>query len=1296
MANTVLGLDLGTNSIGWALIEIDGENNPVSILGMGSRIIPLSSDDRDQFNKGQTITKNRDRTTARTQRKGYDRRQSRKSELKEFLTQYNIFPGKELMELDKVELWKLRSKSANLDSEISAEQLGRILYMLNQKRGYKSARSEANQDKKDTDYVAEVKGRHAVLKEKNQTIGQFIFEHIQNADAESLYFRKKEMVFPREAYIEEFDTIIQAQHSKHKFLTEEVIHKLRDEIIFYQRKLKSQKGLVSVCEFEGKEIEYVKNNQLKKSFIGPKVTPISSPLFQYCKIWETVNNINLKIKNPPNSKYKWGERIPTLEEKVKIAEYLNTHDKLSHTELLKIMNLDKNEVFLNKQLLRGIQGNITYSEISKILGESELLKFEISIIPSKHNSYLVDKKTGEIYDEQEGFQVDAKFETSSYYQLWHTIYSIKEIGECKSALIKRFGIDEETAEKLAKKIDFSKYAFGNKSNKAIRKILPYLMKGYCYSDACELAGYNHSDSLTKAEKENRVLENKLELLAKNSLRQPIVEKILNQMIHIVNLIVEDHGNPDEIRVELARELKQSKDERNDSDKINNDNKKINEEIVQRLESLPGVPTTKKYIQKYKFIFQTRGEFDAKGKPMTLKLRDAKVIPVCIYCGKTFNLSEALTGDNFDVDHIIPKDLLFDDSQTNKVLVHRSCNATKLNKTAYDYIAGKGDEELNGYLARVDDWYNRGIISFAKMQRLKISHEAYKERKTHGKETESDKKLWENFIDRQLRQTQYISRKAREILSKICNNVTSSEGNVTARLRHLWGWDDILLKLQLPKYKELGQTEDVAWTSEHGKREHHKEEIINWSKRDDHRHHALDALVIACTKQAFIQRINTLNASETKNEMEREIALAKKKFGKDFDNKILDETNESVQNFNARKTLLDNYLILNKPEKFTFRYVKDEVEKILVSFKAGKRVATISKYKATGINNEKGVLVPRGALHEQSVYGKIKVIDKNKPLKFLFENPETIINPAIKSVVLERIQAHSGILKTALSSLKQSPLYMDKSKTKFLEFADCYKTVSVIKYKIESLTEKDLPDIVDKQIRKCIEARLKQHNGNAKEAFKTTVWLNEKKQIPIRTVRLFARPLADALETVKRDPNGKDIGFVIPGSNHHIAIYKDANGNFQQHACTLWHAVERKKNKLPVIIQDTNSLWSSILNLDLPQSFIEKLPADNLELFLSMQQNEMFILGLSNEEFEIAVKENNFPLISKHLYIVWSLSNNDFWFRHHLESKNTELKNINGAKESKRYFRFKSVKSLAEQNPIKIRINHLGKITKIGE
>src|SRR5690606_20222689 len=152
---------------------------------------------------------------------------------------------------------------------------------------------------------------------------------------------------------------------------------------------------------------------------------------------------------------------------------------------------------------------------------------------------------------------------------------------------------------------------------------------------------------------------------------------------------------------------------------------------------------------------------------------------------------------------------------------------------------------------------------------------------------------------------------------------------------------------------------------HGKRKYQKEEIVNWSKRDDHRHHAIDALVIACTKQAFIQTINTLNSSDTKDEMRRAIEGAKRTSGKDFVEE--DFTNQSVQNYNEKLTLLDDYLRSQRPVSFTTQYVEQEADKILVSFKAGKKVATITKFKATGKNIDTGVIVPRGALHEQSVY-----------------------------------------------------------------------------------------------------------------------------------------------------------------------------------------------------------------------------------------------------------------------------------------------------------------------------------------
>ena len=1273
-SKNILGLDLGTNSVGWALITVDETNKPIEIVAMGSRIIPLNADDKIEFQKGQSATKNKKRTEARTQRKGYDRKQLKKSDdfkysLKKTLENLNIYPNDELLKMPMLDLWKLRSDAASENENITPNQLGRILYMLNQKRGYKSARNEANADKKDTDYVSEIKDRYAELNEKNKTIGQYFYEEILQANNTNSYFRIKEKVYPREAYVEEFDTIINAQKGKHKFLTNEVIHTLKNEIIYFQRKLKSQKNLVSVCEYEKFKTTYFdkKTKQEKTIYAGPKVAPKSSPLFQLCKIWESINNITLKIANPKSHKNKWIDRIPTIEEKRLIANHLTVNENLSFTELLKILGLKKEEVYTNKSILKGIQGNSTFSSIHRIIGESEYLKFETNTITSQLPALLIDKSTGEILVELDSEELDLKLENEPLYQLWHTIYSIKELDECKAALIKRFGFEEEIADKLSR-IDFNKQAYGNKSTKAMRKILPYLMLGFNLTDSECLAGYNRK--LTKEEKAHNLIDGLLPLLPKNSLRQPVVEKILNQMINVVNAIIEKHGRPSAIRIELARELKQSKDEREATDKSNANNKKINDLVASRLAEL-GLPATKRYIQKYKFIFP------AKDKDW----KNAKVNNQCIYCGNSFNLSEALSGDNFDVDHIIPKSLLFDDSQTNKVLVHRKCNSNKTNQTAFDYISKKGDEALQDYLTRVDDWFKQGVISFWKMQRLKVSFEEFQVRKKEKKETEADKRIWESFIDRQLRETAYISKKAREILEQVCENVSSTEGSVTAKLRKIWGWDNVLMNLQIAKYKAIEQTQIKEWTSNHGKISHKIEEIKNWTKRDDHRHHAIDALTIACTQQGFIQRINTLSSSDVKDGMIKELENDKFKY-------------------NEQLNLLENYLLDKKP--FDTKKVEEEADKIFISFKSGKKVATISKYKAKGKNEETGVLVPRGALHEQFVYGKIKTIAKDFkknelikfPVKFLFENIESIAEKRIKELIVERISKHGDDIKSAYSSLKNDPIYIDNDRNQILEGAYCFKEEFVIKYKLQDIKVKDVPFIVDGKVKKIVQARLDAFKGKEKEAFKDTLWFNEYKKIPILTVRCFTG--LETIEAIKKDSTGKEIGFAKPGNNHHIAIYINNQGKQTQHLCTFWHAVERRKYKIPYIIKNSQILWSDIINKELPQSFLDKLPADNLELQFSMQQNEMFVLGLTTEEFEIALNKNDKPLLSKHLYLVWSLSDNDYWFRHHLETKNSELKTIKGAKESNRYYRFQSISSLINKNPIKVRINHLGEITKIGE
>ncbi len=244
MIKKILGLDLGTSSIGWALIAEN--NDTVDIIGIGTRIIPLSTDEKDEFSAGNQISKNQKRTAKRTQRKGYDRYQLRRKALVSLLKSLDVLPEEDLMKLDALELWKIRANAVN--QKIELKEFARVLLHLNQKRGYKSSRSDANLGKKDTEYVAEVKGRHQLIKEQGITIGQKFYSELMN----NSNYRIKQQVFPREAYIEEFDLICEEQKKHYpEIITDELVEKLKNKIIYYQRKLKSQKGLISICEFEG-------------------------------------------------------------------------------------------------------------------------------------------------------------------------------------------------------------------------------------------------------------------------------------------------------------------------------------------------------------------------------------------------------------------------------------------------------------------------------------------------------------------------------------------------------------------------------------------------------------------------------------------------------------------------------------------------------------------------------------------------------------------------------------------------------------------------------------------------------------------------------------------------------------------------------------------------------------------------------------------------------------------------------------------------------------------------------------
>jgi CRISPR-associated endonuclease Csn1 len=177
----VLGLDLGVASIGWAYIQEDEKKS--EILGMGVRIIPLNPDERDEFTAGNAISKNAKRRMKRGMRRNIYRRTLRKDLLRKALVENGINPPKELFELlSKNTLWELRSKA--VQEKITLDELGRVLYHLNQKRGFKSNRKTdgAEEDaKKDSEYKAEIRKNAQMLSDSGMTIGQYMFQQL-NAD----------------------------------------------------------------------------------------------------------------------------------------------------------------------------------------------------------------------------------------------------------------------------------------------------------------------------------------------------------------------------------------------------------------------------------------------------------------------------------------------------------------------------------------------------------------------------------------------------------------------------------------------------------------------------------------------------------------------------------------------------------------------------------------------------------------------------------------------------------------------------------------------------------------------------------------------------------------------------------------------------------------------------------------------------------------------------------------------------------------------------------------------------------
>ncbi len=1136
---------------------------------------------------------------------------------KQFFNKRGIQLAENKGKRDERKLQEYLWRSTAINSKLELSEIAFILSQIN------------SQISNSSGYLGAISDRSKELYFNKLTVGQYLYSQVH----ENPHTRLKGQVFYRQDYLDEFERLWSVQTQFHSELKEGFKKQVRDVIIFYHRPLKSQKHLISECEFEKHH----------------KVTPKSHPCFQEFRIWQNLNNLVLIKKDNPNEKFELA-----LEDRLALAEELTFKKDLSQSDALKLMNLKPSEWELNFQKLEGNRTNHTFFEaFARILeiedGESiDLAKMKADDILDQFSEVFlrlgVDLGLLRVNYELEGND----YENQPYLQFWHLLYSSEDDQKLKKNLIKKFGFKPEHTKTLLGISLQDDHA--SLSSKAIKKILPHLQTGLIYDKACAYGGYNHSSSLTKEDNDKRELKTKLDLLNKNSLRNPVVEKILNQMINVVNAIINDPslGQPDEIRVEMARELKANAEQRKNMTSniasATRDHEKFRE-ILKKEFGLKRV--TKNDLLRYKLWLETDG--------------------ISIYTGKPIEASK-LFSKEYDIEHIIPKARLFDDSFSNKTICERQLNIDKANVTAFSFLENKySTEDFDQYQSRVKSLF--GKLGKAKIQKLLMAND----------------KIPEDFIARQLQETRYISKKSKELLLEVSRRVTVTTGLITDKLREDWGLVDVMKELNWEKYDKLGLTYTIE-----GKNGERLNRIKDWTKRNDHRHHAMDALTVALTKPAYIQYLNNLNARDRFGKKSADIYAIEQKY--------LIKVNGRIQFISP----IENIRI----------EAKRCLSKILVSYKAKNKVVTINKNKTKKYKgfNEQIVLTPRGQLHKETVYGKSQFYTtKFEKVGGYFDEEKiaTVAKKQEREALLKRLAENNNDPKKAFTgknALSKMPIYLNLEKKIILE--NKVKTVSLdenytIRKEIVGASPnskqivpdyKSIEKIVDVGVRSILKKRLDEFGGDPKQAFsnlhENPIWLNKEKRISVKRVKISGVSNAESLHVKKDhlghpvlDDFGKEIpiDFVSTGNNHHVAIYQDDEGNLQDEVLTFFEAVIRKNQGESIIKYRHENDWKFLFTL---------------------KQNEFFIFP--SEDFnpkEIDLFDSiNYPKISKNLFRVQKFSKlqygnsfvREYVFRHHLETVLNDdaiLKDVV----------FKNIKSLSYfEGMVKLRLNHLGKIVQIGE
>ena len=954
-----------------------------------------------------------------------------------------------------------------------------------------------------------------------KTVGTYIYDHLLQNPNEKIK-GKLVRTIERKYYKEELKAILEKQialqpelftdqlfadsirelYSKNEaqqrnLAARDFVHLFVEDIIFYQRPLRSQKSTIANCSLESRS--YIDKDSHTRKGAPLKVCPKSNPYYQEFRVLQWLQN--LKIYEIDSDQEVTHQFIKTLEDKQQLFEFLMNQKEIDCEELLKyFLSLtypNAKEKALKSELKKWkdtYRWNYVYD-----IGEKSSKKYPMNETRYELKRYL--EKVANLPDDFLSPEVESL--------LWHLIYSVTDKVAYEKGL-KKFAqkdhLDEDSFVESFKKFKPYPSEYGSFSEKAIRKLLP-LMRFGSYWDfnhidkntqkriddlitgveneeirtilrekaekyqleketdfqdlplwLAQYIVYNRHAEASSLEKWTSVndLETYLNEFKQHSLRNPIVEQVVTETLRVVRDIWQQYGQGqadffDEIHIELSRELKKTTKEREDLSKQNQKKEDTNLRIKALLAEL-GEDSTIENVRPYSLMQQEllklyeEGVFSSsmeieddiekihkKATPSKAELQRYKLwleqkykSP---YTGQIISLKRLFTED-YEIEHIIPQSRYYDDSLSNKVICESVVNKApyKDRQLGLEFIKNQG-----GRIVKELSKENKTIKIFTEEQYRTFIKEHYSNNPAKTKKLLLED-IPEKMVARQMNDTRYISKYISEILSKIVRsgerdegvnskNVILCTGNITSALKQDWGVNDVWNDLILPRFERMNSlTQSTLFTTYNERYKKYLPTVpMEYSKgfqkkRIDHRHHAMDAIIIACTTREHINYINNQHALEKGKD---------KKEKQEERDKVRERL--CIKKYNNRSE--GNYSwIFKKPWDTFTQEVRAALEDIVVSFKQNLRVINkaTNYYEHWVEENDKLIKkmvkqegtnwAIRKPLHKETVSGKI-ILEREKVSggKILTATRKTI-DSTFTEKVIEGI-TDTGIQKILLNYLK---------------------------------------------------------------------------------------------------------------------------------------------------------------------------------------------------------------------------------------------------------------------------------------